>query len=559
MAIRALLFLFTILPFCLKSQSTENLISIEDAAYDAYIANSKITIQGHFVNFKPEDLSGITIKYNVVVPLRKFENRETKINEDGTFECVIYQTHPLQQIWLEMGNYFYGVLYVRTDVTMALDMEQLRKARVWASGEGVRFGGADGELNEFMGKYNLKQNNFNEPLNAEKEALLSAKNKLNSADFAEKFDKIMAQYKAADDVFVQENPSPFAWIIENERMSYYYHSVCSYHWGRKMDNVLWEKVKNHKAYVMSNDACRYYSYLHKYLNYLVAMEPAIDFGSPADWRRVREIPDLNTTKRALINKIVENPTNISDANFKVFEKEMDFVLFEKTIFFTTSLLDSLFPQPKADLLKFHSQSKNSNEQKVIVDLLLGNIKTEWCKNALYSDYNSKIQSIEKVNQALASNQTQLLNEPLLKTSFGGELYRIDKGNAESVLASLRQKAQNKAIIIDFWATWCGPCIEQMPVLKKMQTETRGLPVQFVFICTSRGGTMDEWSNKIMGSQLPGIHIFLDDAVNAELMGLFSFSTFPNYAFVDKTGKFISGTFSDKTNLKAEKIRELVKE
>ena len=241
MAIRALLFLFTILPFCLKSQSTENLISIEDAAYDAYIANSKITIQGHFVNFKPEDLAGITIKYNVVVPLRKFENRETKINEDGTFECIIYQTHPLQQIWLEIGNYFYGVLYVRTDVTMALDMEQLRKARVWASGEGVRFGGADGELNEFMGKYNLKQNNFNEPLNAEKEALLSAKNKLNSADFAEKFDKIMAQYKAADDVFVQENPSPFAWIIENERMSYYYHAVCSYHWtmfcGKKSKTI----------------------------------------------------------------------------------------------------------------------------------------------------------------------------------------------------------------------------------------------------------------------------------------------------------------------------------
>ena len=84
MAKYALLFLFSILNICLKSQSTEKLISIEDAAYDAYIANSKITIQGHFVNFKPEDLAGITIKYNVVVPLRKFENRETKINEDGT-------------------------------------------------------------------------------------------------------------------------------------------------------------------------------------------------------------------------------------------------------------------------------------------------------------------------------------------------------------------------------------------------------------------------------------------------------------------------------------------
>ena len=559
MANRILAFLVIILPIFVKAQIPANSISIEDAAYDAYVAGSKITISGRFHHFFPSEQQKLPIKYNVVVPLRKFEGGETHMNEEGSFSIVLQNVHPLQQIWLEVGDYFYGVLYVRTDLTIDFDLEKLRKARVWAIGEGVQFGGSDGDLNVFMGKYNLKQNNYNDPLNAEKEALLTAKTKLPSAEFADKFDQIMSKYKAQDDAFIADNPSVFAWIIENERLSYYYHSVCSYHWGRKMDAALWEKVRNHRSFVMSQEASRYYSYLFKYVNYLAANEPSIDFGSLQDWRRVANIPDLSPTKRALVQKIIENPSSVNDASFKTFEKEMDFILFEKTTLLVVSMLDSLFEQPKADLLKFHADSKKQNEQKIIVDVLLNNMKTEWCKNFLSSDYDKKMRNIEKVNQALTSNASQLLNQPLVETPFGAKLYRIDKGDAPSVLASLKQKAQNKAIIIDFWATWCGPCIEQMPAVKKAQTETQDVPVEYVFICTSRGATMDKWTNKIMEHQLSGIHIYLDDAINADLMQLFSFSTFPNYAFIDRTGKFTAGVFSDKTNLKAEKIRELAQQ
>lgn len=559
MANRVLAFLVIILPIFVKAQIPANSISIEDAAYDAYVAGSKITISGRFHNFFPAEQQKLPIKYNVVVPLRKFEGGETQMNEDGSFSIVLQNVHPLQQVWLEVGDYFYGVLYVRTDLTIDFDLEKLRKARVWAIGEGVQFGGSDGDLNVFMGKYNLKQNNYNDPLNAEKEALLTAKTKLPSTEFADKFDQIMSKYKAQDDAFIADNPSVFAWIIENERLSYYYHSVCSYHWGRKMDAALWEKVRNHRSFVMSQEASRYYSYLFKYVNYLAANEPSIDFGSPQDWRRVADIPDLSAAKRTLIQKIIENPSGVNDASFKTFEKEMDFILFEKTTLLVVSMLDSLFEQPKADLLKFHADSKKQNEQKIIVDVLLNNMKTEWCKNFLSADYDKKIRNIEKVNQALISNASQLLNQPLVETPFGAKLYRIDKGDAPSVLASLKQKAQNKAMIIDFWATWCGPCIEQMPTVKKVQTETHDVPVEYVFICTSRGATMDKWTNKIMEHQLSGIHIYLDDAISADLMQLFSFSTFPNYAFIDRTGKFTAGVFSDKTNLKAEKIRELAQQ
>ena len=557
------IFLTFLLPFLSKAQNTENLISIEDSAYDAYIAQSKVTINGQFVHFSPDELAKITINYNIVVPLRKFKNAEVpKINADGTFELVIHNTHPIQQIWLEIGNYFYAPLYVRSDLSIVFDLEQLRKKKVWTHGEGVVYSGSDGALNDFMGTYNLRQNNINVPLNREKEVLLSAKNKLNSLEFMKQFDRIMAQYKESDDAFVKENPSPHSWIIENERQSYYYQAVCAYHWGRKMDNWVWEKVKNHKSYLMTNDACRYYSYLYNYLKYLISAHPSIDFGSVADWRRIAEVPDLNPNKRPLLNKTIDNPRNISDATFDAFAKEIDFVLFEKSAAFTLVLFDSLFAQPKSDFLKFHLESKNPNEQKIIVDLLLNNIKTEWCKANISAEYEKTLRNVHKINQSLAQtnalNGVQSLGQPILETPFGAQLYRIDKLSAETLLASLKQKAQNKAMIIDFWATWCGPCVEGMPRMKKLNEETKDLPTEFIYICTSRGSSMEKWSNKIMELQQSGIHIYLEDTINAELMSLFSFSTFPNYAFIDKTGKFISGTFNDKSNFKAEKIKELLR-
>ena len=41
--------------------------------------------------------------------------------------------------------------------------------------------------------------------------------------------------------------------------------------------------------------------------------------------------------------------------------------------------------------------------------------------------------------------------------------------------------KGKVIVLDFWATWCGPCIQAMPELLKLADEFKGREVKFVSI------------------------------------------------------------------------------
>lgn len=45
--------------------------------------------------------------------------------------------------------------------------------------------------------------------------------------------------------------------------------------------------------------------------------------------------------------------------------------------------------------------------------------------------------------------------------------------------SLQRDLRGKVVVIDFWATWCGPCIADMPKMKKLYSEFSGRGVEFI--------------------------------------------------------------------------------
>lgn len=56
----------------------------------------------------------------------------------------------------------------------------------------------------------------------------------------------------------------------------------------------------------------------------------------------------------------------------------------------------------------------------------------------------------------------------------------------------------KIYVVEFWATWCGPCIQSMPQLAEMQQKFRGEGVQIISITTE---TLDEVKD-LLGKEHP---------------------------------------------------------
>jgi thiol-disulfide isomerase/thioredoxin len=107
------------------------------------------------------------------------------------------------------------------------------------------------------------------------------------------------------------------------------------------------------------------------------------------------------------------------------------------------------------------------------------------------------------------------------------LARID-GQGPRSLASLR----GKVVLIDFWATWCGPCEKSMPVLKKMYAKHAEEGFDVLSINEDAGSDAIEAAKRYVASHglpWPVVH---DDGSAAEA---YKVDVYPTMLLVDKKG------------------------
>lgn len=96
--------------------------------------------------------------------------------------------------------------------------------------------------------------------------------------------------------------------------------------------------------------------------------------------------------------------------------------------------------------------------------------------------------------------------------------------------------KGKYVYIDIWATWCNPCMAEVPHLKKLEEELHGKNIEFVSICSF--DTKEKWQRVVKEKEMGGIQLFADKELN--FLKVFQVRGIPRFILLDKEGKIISG-------------------
>lgn len=71
------------------------------------------------------------------------------------------------------------------------------------------------------------------------------------------------------------------------------------------------------------------------------------------------------------------------------------------------------------------------------------------------------------------------NKPEVKINVESEFDKIKLTELDGKAIDLHQY-EGKTIFINFWATWCGPCIQEMPSIQKAKSSLKDEDIVFLF-------------------------------------------------------------------------------
>ena len=93
--------------------------------------------------------------------------------------------------------------------------------------------------------------------------------------------------------------------------------------------------------------------------------------------------------------------------------------------------------------------------------------------------------------------------------------------------------KGQAVFLDFWASWCGPCIGAVPYLEEIKQQTRDQKVIFLNISLD---SADEWHQAVEEHGLTGVHVHAPGGWQAAVAQLYQVRGIPSYYLVGPDGR-----------------------
>lgn len=97
--------------------------------------------------------------------------------------------------------------------------------------------------------------------------------------------------------------------------------------------------------------------------------------------------------------------------------------------------------------------------------------------------------------------------------------------------------KGKYVFVDIWATWCRPCLQQLPAMKELEEKYRGQNIEFVSISVDNDRDREKWQKMVQEKQMSGIQLFAGRGTSFHED--YKISTIPKFLIIGKEGEIIN--------------------
>lgn len=177
---------------------------------------------------------------------------------------------------------------------------------------------------------------------------------------------------------------------------------------------------------------------------------------------------------------------------------------------------------------------------------------------------SHSKDLEKFYNLFIENSSNEKNNAFVKEKYT-KLTALSKGKPSPKFTDYRNHngettslddLKGKYVYIDVWATWCGPCVREIPSLKKVETDFHDKNIEFVSVSIDKEKDFSKWETMVNDKELGGVQLFADNDWNSQFVKDYQIQGIPRFILIDPNGNIVDANAPRPSN---PKLRDLFKD